>query len=147
MVYFLQLSHLKVRTSIFLAGVSAPFVAIFLIGKHKKQKIGAILWNLAGLMLVVNILFHGVRTTPYFGMCLYQISLTKPYYISLLFSYQQSLFQLLFLVIWRPYTNLFSKKNCFTNYNENSNRFELFSVTQIQCNFPCLTSQYELIIR
>ena len=49
-----------------LAGVSAPFVAIFLIGKHKKQKIGAILWNLAGLMLVVNILFHGVRTTPYF---------------------------------------------------------------------------------
>jgi len=49
-----------------LAGVSAPFVAIFLIGKHRQQKIGVILWNLAGLILVVNILFQGVRTTPYF---------------------------------------------------------------------------------
>ena len=49
-----------------LAGISAPFAAIFLIGTHIRKKIGAIVWNVAALMLVLNLVFHTVKATPYF---------------------------------------------------------------------------------
>lgn len=47
-----------------LSGVTAPFVAIFLVGR-KKNKIGAIIWNLAALLFLINIVSHAILSTPY----------------------------------------------------------------------------------
>ena len=48
-----------------LSGVTAPFVAIFMVGRKRKNRIGAIIWNLAALAMLVNIVSHAILSTPY----------------------------------------------------------------------------------
>lgn len=48
-----------------LSGITAPFVAVFLIGKNK-NKLGAIIWNLFALGLLINIVYNAISQTPYF---------------------------------------------------------------------------------
>ncbi|PIB35828.1 hypothetical protein BFP72_10710 [Reichenbachiella sp. 5M10] len=48
-----------------LSGISAPFVAIFMVGLRSKVKYGAILWNLIALGMLVNIVTHAILSTPY----------------------------------------------------------------------------------
>ncbi|MCV9386571.1 hypothetical protein [Reichenbachiella ulvae] len=47
-----------------LSGVSAPFVAIFMVGLRSKVKLGAIIWNIAALLLLINIVSHAFLATP-----------------------------------------------------------------------------------
>ncbi|MEM9328699.1 MAG: hypothetical protein AAGA85_23740 [Bacteroidota bacterium] len=49
-----------------LTGVTAPFAAVFLIGLKSKSKFAAIVWNIAGLALLANIVQMAIRATPYF---------------------------------------------------------------------------------
>lgn len=49
-----------------LAGISAPFAGVFLVGKRSKNKITAIIWNILCLGLVLNIVFRAISLTPYF---------------------------------------------------------------------------------
>lgn len=48
-----------------LSGVTAPFVAIFMVGLRSKSRIGAILWNLITLGLLVHIVGHAVLSAPF----------------------------------------------------------------------------------
>ncbi|UXP32011.1 hypothetical protein N6H18_16840 [Reichenbachiella agarivorans] len=48
-----------------LSGISAPFVAIFMVGLRSKVKIGAIIWNILALTLLVNIVVHAVLSAPF----------------------------------------------------------------------------------
>ena len=47
-----------------LSGVTAPFVAIFMVGLRSKSRIGAILWNFITLGLLVNIVGHAILAAP-----------------------------------------------------------------------------------
>ncbi|MEO9967879.1 MAG: hypothetical protein ABJF11_18955 [Reichenbachiella sp.] len=47
-----------------LSGISAPFVAIFMVGLRSKSRIGAILWNIIALGLLVNVVGHAILSTP-----------------------------------------------------------------------------------
>lgn len=47
-----------------LSGVSAPFVAIFMVGLRSKVRIGAILWNILALILLGIVVFHAIFATP-----------------------------------------------------------------------------------
>lgn len=47
-----------------LSGVSAPFVAIFMVGLRSKSRIGAILWNFITLGLLINIVGHAILSAP-----------------------------------------------------------------------------------
>jgi hypothetical protein len=47
-----------------LAGISAPFVAIFMVGLRNKSRIGAILWNVLALGLLLNIVIRAVLSAP-----------------------------------------------------------------------------------
>ncbi|MEP1094136.1 MAG: hypothetical protein ABJG78_03450 [Cyclobacteriaceae bacterium] len=49
-----------------LAGITAPFVGVFMIGDRNKNRIGAIVWNFAALALLANIVARAVSYTPYF---------------------------------------------------------------------------------
>ncbi len=49
-----------------LTGVTAPFAAIFLIGLRSKSTFAAIVWNFAGLGLLIFIVQMAIRATPYF---------------------------------------------------------------------------------
>lgn len=49
-----------------LTGVTAPFAAIFLVGMRSQSTFAAIVWNLAGLGLLFNIVLTAIRATPYF---------------------------------------------------------------------------------
>ena len=49
-----------------LAGISAPFAGIFLVGKKSSNKIAAIIWNFICLGLVLNIVIRAIGLTPYF---------------------------------------------------------------------------------
>lgn len=49
-----------------IAGISAPFAGVFLVGKKSSNRITAILWNLICLALVLNIVVRAVSLTPYF---------------------------------------------------------------------------------
>lgn len=48
------------------AGITAPFVGVFMISGRSKNKIGAIIWNLAALGLLFNIVIRAILYTPYF---------------------------------------------------------------------------------
>jgi len=48
-----------------LSGVSAPFVAIFMVGQRSKSRIGAIIWNFIALGLLINIVSHAVLSAPF----------------------------------------------------------------------------------
>lgn len=47
-----------------LSGVSAPFVAIFMVGLRAKSRIGAILWNLITMGLLINVVGHAILAAP-----------------------------------------------------------------------------------
>lgn len=47
-----------------LSGVSAPFVAIFMVGLRSKSRIGAILWNFITLGLLISIVTHAILAAP-----------------------------------------------------------------------------------
>ncbi|MEM0938941.1 MAG: hypothetical protein AAF600_06960 [Bacteroidota bacterium] len=49
-----------------ISGISAPFAAVFLVGRQGKNRIGAILWNLFALGLLLHIVYLAVSFTPYF---------------------------------------------------------------------------------
>jgi len=48
-----------------LAGISAPFVAIFMVGLRSKTEIGAVIWNIIGLLLLINIVVHALLSAPF----------------------------------------------------------------------------------
>ena len=48
-----------------IVGISAPFAGLFLVGLRSKSQFGAIVWNFAGIVLLVNIVFHAISCTPY----------------------------------------------------------------------------------
>lgn len=49
-----------------LSGITAPFAAIFLVGHRVNNRIGAIIWNFAALILLFNIVIRAVMASPYF---------------------------------------------------------------------------------
>ena len=49
-----------------LTGITAPFAAIFLVGQKINHRVGAIIWNFAGLILLFNVVIRAIMATPYF---------------------------------------------------------------------------------
>lgn len=49
-----------------LAGITAPFVAYFATQKGHLNRTLLWIWNIGGLLLLVNIIFHGVLSSPIF---------------------------------------------------------------------------------
>lgn len=49
-----------------ISGISAPFAAVFMVGSRSKSKIGAIIWNLMALGLLINVVGRAIALTPYF---------------------------------------------------------------------------------
>lgn len=47
-----------------LTGLSAPLVAYYALSQNKWPRITAVLWNLAGLLLVTNIFLVAFLSTP-----------------------------------------------------------------------------------
>lgn len=47
-----------------LSGISAPFVAIFMVGLRSKSRIGAIVWNFIALALLFNVVVHAILSAP-----------------------------------------------------------------------------------
>ena len=47
-----------------LSGVTAPFVAIFFVGVKRKNRIAAMMWNVAALGLLINVVGHAVLSIP-----------------------------------------------------------------------------------
>ncbi|MEL7146171.1 MAG: hypothetical protein AAFO69_07370 [Bacteroidota bacterium] len=46
-------------------GISAPFAGLFLVGMRSKSRFGAIVWNIAGIVLLVNIVYMATACSPY----------------------------------------------------------------------------------
>jgi len=49
-----------------LAGISAPFAAVFLVGRKTVNRVPVILWNVICLGLLLNIVIRAIWLTPYF---------------------------------------------------------------------------------
>lgn len=49
-----------------LSGISAPFAAVFMVGTRSQSRIGAVIWNLLTLGLLINIVYIAISHTPYF---------------------------------------------------------------------------------
>lgn len=49
-----------------ISGISAPFAGVFMVGGKNKNRIGAIIWNVLALGLLVNIVYRAIGYTPYF---------------------------------------------------------------------------------
>ena len=49
-----------------LTGVTAPFAAVFLVGMRSKSTFAAVIWNIAGIVMLANIVIMAVRASPYF---------------------------------------------------------------------------------
>jgi hypothetical protein len=49
-----------------IAGISAPFAGVFLVGKKSRNRLAAIIWHLICLSLVLNIVIRAMALTPYF---------------------------------------------------------------------------------
>lgn len=49
-----------------ISGITAPFVGVFMISGRSKNRIGAIIWNLLALGLLVNIVVMAITYSPYF---------------------------------------------------------------------------------
>ncbi|WP_258104272.1 hypothetical protein [Marinoscillum sp. MHG1-6] len=49
-----------------ISGITAPFAAIFLVGKKRQNRLWAVLWNVAALGLLINIVSRAIMNTPYF---------------------------------------------------------------------------------
>ena len=46
-------------------GISGPFAGLFLVGMRSKSQFGAIVWNIAGIVLLINIVYMAISCTPY----------------------------------------------------------------------------------
>lgn len=93
-----------------LVGITAPFAAIFLLGKKNRHTIAAIIWNLLSLGLLANVVVRAVAATPYFmdsSAAIGSINLAMFYYPfiylplfivpAVLFAHLASLYQLIFV--------------------------------------------------
>lgn len=49
-----------------ISGITAPFAAVFLVGKKRKNKWIGIVWNLVCLGLLINIVTRAISLMPYF---------------------------------------------------------------------------------
>lgn len=49
-----------------ISGITAPFVGVFMISGRSKNRIGAIIWNVIALALLINIVAMAISYTPYF---------------------------------------------------------------------------------
>ncbi len=49
-----------------LSGITAPFIAVFMLSHNKRHRLGAIIWNLVALGLLINIVTRAILATPYF---------------------------------------------------------------------------------
>lgn len=49
-----------------ISGISAPFAAVFMVGGKNKNRIGAIMWNVLAIGLLINIVYRTIGYTPYF---------------------------------------------------------------------------------
>lgn len=49
-----------------ISGISAPFAAVFMVGARSKSRIGAIIWNIIALALLINIVQMAIGYLPYF---------------------------------------------------------------------------------
>lgn len=49
-----------------ISGISAPFAAVFMVGGKNKNRIGAIIWNVLAIGLLVNVAYRAIGYTPYF---------------------------------------------------------------------------------
>ena len=49
-----------------ISGISAPFAAVFMVGSRSKNRVGAVIWNLLALGLLLNIALKAISVTPYF---------------------------------------------------------------------------------
>jgi len=91
-----------------LSGISAPFAAVFLVGKNK-NRLGAIAWHMIALGLLINIVSRAISYTPYFydevilgvpaneGVFYFPFILLPTFVVPVvLFSHVVSLYQLIF---------------------------------------------------
>ena len=91
-----------------LSGISAPFAAVFMVGARSNSKIGAIVWNLVALGLLINIVSIAISYMPYFytpsggdlanlGVFYFPYVLLPTFVVPVvLFSHLVSLYQLFF---------------------------------------------------
>lgn len=91
-----------------LSGISAPFAAVFMVGARSKSRIGAIIWNVIALALLINIIQMSVSYMPYFytptggetanlGVFYFPYVLLPTFIVpAILFSHLVSLYQLIF---------------------------------------------------
>lgn len=49
-----------------ISGITAPFAAIFLVGLRGQSRFAAIIWNIAALALLFNVVIRAVLSTPIF---------------------------------------------------------------------------------
>ncbi len=92
-----------------LSGITAPFAGIFLVEKKRRRRVGAIIWNLIALGLLLTIVGIAISSTPLFtepsaGVILNQaifyfpITLLPLFVVPVvLFSHLISLYQLIFM--------------------------------------------------
>lgn len=91
-----------------ISGISAPFAAVFMVGARSKSRIGAIIWNLIALALLMNIVQMAMGYMPYFytpdtgqsanlGVFYFPYVLLPTFIVpAVLFSHLVSLHQLIF---------------------------------------------------
>ena len=91
-----------------ISGISAPFAAVFLVGTRSKNRVGAIVWNITALGLLINIVQIGISYMPYFftpsggqvanlGVFYFPYVLLPTFIVpAIVFSHLVSLYQLLF---------------------------------------------------
>ncbi|WP_370087687.1 hypothetical protein [Ekhidna sp.] len=49
-----------------ISGISAPFAAVFMVGARSQSRVGAIIWNVLALLLLIHIVKMAVGYMPYF---------------------------------------------------------------------------------
>ena len=49
-----------------ISGISAPFAAVFMVGGRSVNRVGAVIWNMLSLGLLINVVIRAIRLTPYF---------------------------------------------------------------------------------
>lgn len=91
-----------------ISGISAPFAAVFLVGARSKNRVGAIVWNVVALGLLVNIVRIAISYMPYFftpsggqvanlGVFYFPYVLLPTFIVpAIFFSHLVSLYQLVF---------------------------------------------------
>ncbi len=91
-----------------ISGISAPFAAVFMVGSRSKSRLGAIIWNVLALGLLINIVSIAIAHSPYFfegtedtpvnmGILFFPYVLLPTFIVpAVLFSHLVSLNQLMF---------------------------------------------------